>query len=169
MSSQETLDGPRQQYKRLEHSTLAQIVSQMVEKLSVDHLLAYGGLTEDFWMGFSPQRNVGIQAYRPQIEGKHSMALPSQLVVCVDYLEHTGVLGVEDALNDLQRVTLGSIFVHIKVMEFPDDVQGARAVDRPAIWWLREFAKRFDIQTYQRLPGGLYIIAYPLPKQEIIH
>lgn len=160
-------DGP--QYRRLEHSILASIVGQMVDKLSVSRMLSYGEMSEEFWLGFAPQREVAIQSYRPQIEGPRSMASPSDLVVCVDHLEHTGQLGVADSLDDLKRVTLGCLFAHVKLMEFPGDLQDLRTVDRPATWWLTEFVRRFDLQTFQRLPGGLYVIAYPLPTREVIH
>jgi hypothetical protein len=41
------------------------------------------------------------------------------------------------------------------------EVDTLRAIDQPVQWWLAEFLKRFSLQTYQRIPGGFYVIVYP--------
>lgn len=78
------------------------------------------------------------------------------------------MLKVQDALDDLKRVTLKAGFFYLNVLEFPDDVVTGNTVPRPVNWWLNEFLKRFDVHTFQRLPGGFYVIVYPMTEQ-VIH
>ena len=154
--------------KRLDHSVLASIASQVVERVEADDVLSYGGWSTEFIKSFRPQRRLTIQSYRPAIEGSRSIAVPSDVVVSIDHLNNAGMLKVQDALDDLKRVTLKAGFFYLNVLEFPDDVVTGNTVPRPVNWWLNEFLKRFDVHTFQRLPGGFYVIVYPMTEQ-VIH
>lgn len=154
--------------KRLEHSVLANIAASIVEKLEADDVLSYGGWSDEFIRSFRPHRKLTIQSFRPQVEAKSSIALPSDVVVSVDYLNNAGMLKIQDALNDLQRVTLKAGFFYVNIPEFPDDVVTGNTIPRPVNWWLKEFMRRFEIQTFQRLPGGFYVIVFPQVK-EVMH
>jgi len=135
---------------------LAPVVAQMVDKLGVENLLCWGGAPEEFWMTFTPSHSVRVEAYRQWLIGEEGPT-PSEMVICVDHLQSVGMMKIYDTLDDLKRVTLGVGFFHVTT---DNDVEFPLKVDKPHIWWLNEFARRFDVQTFQRVPGGFYVIVY---------
>ena len=156
------------QSKRPEPGLFARIATQVVERLEADEVLAYGGWPHGFIQAFRPQRRFALQAFRPQIEGKNAMAVPADVVISVDYLNEVGMLQIKNTLDDLQRVTVKAGFFYVSVPEFADDIVTAKTIHRPINWWLSEFMVRFDVHTFQRTPGGFYVIVYPMVK-EVIH
>lgn len=153
---------------RLENSRLAQLASQIVERLNAQEVLAYGGWPQDFIGHFRPSLKLTIQSYRPQVEGARSIAIPSDVVVSIDHLSRVGVLKVHDVMDDLKRVTVKAGFFYVTIPEFADDVVTDGTVPRSSNWWLGEFMKRFEVHTFQRLPGGFYVIVYPIV-DEVMH
>lgn len=156
------------QSKRLDAGVFARIAAQMIDRLGADDVMAYGGWPKEFIRDFRPSRNLTIQSFRPQIETSKARALPADVVISIDYLSRVGMLGVTDALDDLKRVTVKAGFFYVTIPEFADDLMTAGTVVKPLNWWLQEFAKRFDLHTFQRVPGGFYVIVYPLV-EEVIH
>lgn len=160
--------GDTSSQKRLDLGVLSPLASQIVEKMDAQDVLAYGGWPPSFIKGFRPHRKLTIQSYKPQVEGANSIALPADVVVSVDYLSEVGMLGIHDRLDDLKRTTLKAGFIYVSVPEFPDDIVTNKTINKPINWWISEFSKRFDLQTFQRLPGGFYVIVYPMIEQ-VLH
>lgn len=161
------LEGTGKQ-KRLDVSVLSGLASQIVERIDADDVLAYGGWPQEFINGFRPQKRLTIQSYKPQVEGAKARAIPSDVVVSVGYLGEVGMLGIHDALDDLKRTTLKAGFIYVTIPEFPDDIVTNKTIQKPVNWWLGEFMKRFDVHTFQRLPGGFYVLVYPSIEQ-VLH
>jgi hypothetical protein len=135
---------------------LAPVVAQIAERMGMEEMLSYG-VPREFWETFNPPQSMQIEAYSDSIVGAER-ASPCALVVCVDYLHQVGMLRIADVLDDLKRVTRGIGFFQVTTEH---DVEGIRTIHQPLLWWLAEFGKRFNLQTYQRIPGGFYVIVYP--------
>ena len=135
---------------------LAAIVAQIVERMGAPEMLSYG-VPREFWDDFKPSQSMEIESYTDSLIGGER-ASPAAFVVCVDYLHSVGMLRIADVLDDLKRVTRGIGFFQVTTEHAID---GLRTIDQPALWWLTEFTRRFNLQTYQRIPGGFYVIVYP--------
>ena len=132
---------------------LSPIVGQIVDKSNAEHMLCYG---EFNWKTFRSNHKLSIESFKDSIIGGEK-ASPSDLVVSVDYLNTVGALRIHDVLDDLRRVTRRIGFFHVKT---DYEIEDLRAVDRPHSWWIAEFMKRFELQTFQRIPYGFYVIVY---------
>ena len=154
--------------QRLDAGVFARIASQMIDRLGADDVMSYGGWPTEFIRDFRPSRNLTIQSFRPQIESSTARAMPSDVVISIDYLSRVGMLNIVDTLDDLRRVTVRAGLFYVTIPEFADDVMTAGAVVKPLNWWIGEFAKRFDVHTFQRVPGGFYVIVYP-QAEEVLH
>lgn len=139
--------------KRLD---LAPIVAQIAERMGMGEMLSYG-VPPDFWATFCPPQSMQIEAYKDSLIGSDP-ASPCGLVVCVDYLHSVGMLRIGAVLDDLKRVTRGIGFFQVTT---DHDIDGLRTIHQPLQWWIAEFVKRFNLQTFQRIPGGFYVIVYP--------
>lgn len=135
---------------------LAPIVAQIVEKMGMEEMLSYG-VPREFWDTFRPSQSMQIESYTDSLIGSDP-ASPCGLVVCVDYLHQVGMLRIAGVLDDLKRVTKGIGFFQVATEH---EVEGIRTIHQPLLWWIGEFVKRFNLQTYQRIPGGFYVIVYP--------
>ena len=135
---------------------IAPIVAQIADKIQAKEMLFYNGPRE-FFEDFHPSHSMEIEAYTDSIIGA-ARALPCELVVCVNYLHQVGMLRIHDVLDELKRVTQGVGFFHI---ETDHEIEDANSIDQPVEWWIAEFVRRFALQTFQRVPGGFYVIVYP--------
>lgn len=139
--------------KRLD---LAPIVAQIVDRMNPGEMLCYGGPdgVSPFWLNFSSQYTVSIETYTDSIIGA-ARPQPSTLVVCADYLHSVGMLRIHEVLDELCTLTRGIGFFHVRTQH---ELEELRTIDKPILWWLTEFTKRFELQTFQRLPDGFYVI-----------
>jgi hypothetical protein len=133
---------------------LAPIVGQIVDKRQVSQMLCYGDFSK-FWGTFRASHRVEIESFNESIIGC-DRPFPSELVVSLNYLNTVGFLRIKDVLDELRRLTMGIGFFHVSQDEMdPKDTR------QPVEWWLAEFVRRFSLQTFQRIPGGFYVIVYP--------
>ena len=135
----------------------AQIIAQMIETLEPLHVLDYGcgpdlalpralakaGLTRAF----------KFQFYDPDVAKYASTPVPADVVVCLDLLNTGDDEAAEDTLDDLEALVDGVGFFAFET--------------RSPEWWLPRIIAKFDLQTYQRVPGGSYAIVYGKPRSVI--
>jgi hypothetical protein len=135
---------------------LAPVVAQIIDKMNLAEMLYYGR-GEDFWETFRPSHPLTIEAFSETLVGGERPG-PSSFVVSVDYLHSVGMLRISDILDELKRITRGIGFFHVRTHS---EVEELRTIDKPISWWLQEFVKRFDLQTFQKVPEGFYVIVFP--------
>lgn len=125
---------------------LTPVVGQIVDKMKVDEMLCYGPIS---WETFKASRPLDIECFTESVIGCERPQ-PSQLVVSLDYLHTVSMLRIKDVLDELKRLVEYIGFFHISY-----------EAHHSVSWWLKEFDSRFDLQTFQRVPGGFYVIVYP--------
>jgi len=145
----------------------APLVSQMIDKLGVDHLLDYGcGSRLTLLKHIKALRRFQYQAYDPAVASIAGAPVPAQMVACIDVLEHIEPDLLDNVLDDLVRLTEGAGFfsVHCGPAEkvLPDG-RNAHLIQQPPEWWLPKITTRFDLQTFQRTDDGFYVIVYSRP------
>lgn len=148
----------------------APLVTQIVNKLGITDILDYAAGKGRLMHAIKPDHQVKVQCYDPGVPKWADTPTPSQMVCCIDALEHIEPECLDDVLDDLKRVTeqVGFFTVHTgPAVKILSDGRNAHLIQKDPEWWLPKFTQRFDLQTFQRLTNGFYVIVYARPKIEI--
>lgn len=131
----------------------APIISQIIQKMEVTHLLDYGcGSETNLAKHLKVPHKVTYQAYDPAVPRFSKPPLPAQLVACIDVLEHIEPDYLKSVLNDLCRVTEAILFASIDTgpaLKVLPDGRNAHLIQRPMSWWLPKLWQRWELQTVQ--------------------
>lgn len=129
------------------------MVSDIVDKLEIDHLLDYGcGSNKSLTDTLAPKRNFVYQAYDPCVPDYAGDPDPADMVVCVDVLEHIEPLLLDSVLDHITELAESIVFLSIntgpagKVL---DDGRNAHLIQQPMTFWLPKLWERFDMQKAQ--------------------
>jgi hypothetical protein len=147
----------------------APLVSQIINRLGVTELLDYGAGKGRLMKSIKSDHALKVQCYDPGVPAWADAPIPMQMCCCIDVLEHIEPEHLEAVLDDLKRVTgaVGFFTVHtgpaVKVLS---DGRNAHLIQQPPEWWLPKFMGRFELQTFQVVPNGFYVICYA--KQSLI-
>ncbi len=104
---------------------------------------------------------VVVHHYDPAIPKWSAVPEPCEFVACIDVLEHVEPALLDNVLDDLRRVTakIGMFTVHTgpaaKVLA---DGRNAHLIQQPPAWWLPKFLERFELEAYNRVPNGFWVI-----------
>lgn len=147
------------------------LVTQIVEKLEITHLLDYGaGHNMSLLRTFKPKHKVTYQAYDAGVPEMASPPIPAQMVCCIDVLEHIEPEFLDNVLDNLSSLTevIAFLTIHtgpaVKVLS---DGRNAHLIQQPMEWWLPKLWSRWDLHTVQRdRDNGFYVIAYAKPRLE---
>jgi hypothetical protein len=174
-------DDYRAQQKHLhettEYGTMAQhygpLVSQILEKLEVSHLLDYGcGKRMGLLKNLKPKGKLTYQGYDPGagVEELATAPVPAEMVCCIDVIEHVEPEYLENVLDHLAELTEVVAFITVHTgpaMKTLDDGRNAHLTQQPIEWWLPKLWSRFDIQTMQKVGDhSYYTILYAKPRIE---
>jgi hypothetical protein len=92
------------------------------------------------------------------------------MVACIDVLEHIEPDLIDNVLDDLQRLTqeIGFYSISTEPAEktLPDG-RNAHLILQSPHWWLNKIMDRFELQTFQVIEGGCFVIVRP--KNVLIH
>ena len=141
----------------------APLVAEVIRQHEVRELLDYGAgkgrLGEELeWLVPWP---LQIRHYEPAVAAWSARPGPCGFVACIDVLEHIEPELLPNVLDDLARVTgeLAIFTVHtgpaVKVLP---DGRNAHLIQRPARWWLPKFLDRFELEAYNRMPMGFWVV-----------
>ena len=141
----------------------APLVAEVIERTGATELLDYGAGKGRLGMTLEKllKRPVRIQHYDPAIPAWAAPAQPSELVACIDVLEHIEPTLLENVLDDLRRVTVGvGVFtVHTgAAVKFLPDGRNAHLIQQPPDWWLPRLLRRFDLVNFSRMQYGFWVI-----------
>jgi hypothetical protein len=134
-------------------------VSRLVEQTGAKTLLDYGcgsmrNLTKVL------DCDVDYLGYDPAVP-EFSAKVPSDLVVCIDVLEHIEPELLENVLDDLQSLTKGWAFMTVHTgpaRKTLSDGRNAHLIQEPPAWWLPKFFSRWDVRQFQAMPQGFWVL-----------
>lgn len=147
----------------------APLVNQIINRLGVKELLDYGAGKGRLMKSLKVGHQLKVQCYDPGVPDWAEPPVPMQMCACIDVLEHIEPEYLDAVLDDLKRVTgvVGFFTVHtgpaVKVLS---DGRNAHLIQQPPEWWLPKFMARFELQTFQVMPSGFYVICYAKPHIE---
>lgn len=134
-------------------------ISALVEKTGAKTLLDYGcGSMQNLKTVLDC--DVMYLGYDPAVP-EFSAKFPSDLVVCIDVLEHIEPELLENVLDDLQSLTKGWAFMTVHTgpaRKTLSDGRNAHLIQQPPEWWLPKFFSRWDVRVFQAMPQGFSIL-----------
>lgn len=142
----------------------APFVSKIINQLQVTELLDYGAGKGNLAKHLKVDHDLEVNHYDPARPQWADTPDSSQMVTCIDVLEHIEPELLDNVLNDLKRCTefYGFFTVHtgpaVKVL---DDGRNAHLTQESAAWWLPKFLERWELITYQIQPNGFYVLVRP--------
>jgi hypothetical protein len=133
-----------------------QMISQIVDKLEIDHLLDYGcGSNLSLTKTLRPERNLKYQGYDIGVPEYSGDPVPAEHIE-PEYLDN-----VLDHLEDLTEVVLFASVHMGPAGKTLSDGRNAHLTQEPIEWWLPKFMERFAIQTVQVVsPVEFFVIAH---------
>ena len=146
----------------------APIVARVMNQYAVTQLLDYGAGKGRLGRTLMDQRMVDhrflIQHYEPAMPEWAEEPEPSQMVACIDVLEHIEPDLIDNVLDDLRRCTLEIGLFSIATepaMKTLDDGRNAHLIIKPAAWWLPKLMARFDLHVFQKSNDGFFVLVTP--------
>lgn len=144
----------------------APLVTEIVNKLEVTHLLDYGcGKQMNLLKHIRPKQKVTYQAYDPGVPDLAGAPTPAQMVACIDVLEHIEPEFLDNVLDHLASLTEAVCFMTVHTgpaNKFLPDGRNAHINQQPMGWWLPKLMVRFEIQTVQMIHAhSFYVIGHP--------
>ncbi len=140
----------------------APMVSQIIERMEVDHLLDYGcGGQTNLAKHLKVNRKLLYQAYDPGVPRFARPPLPAQMVACIDVLEHIEPEYLQTVLDELQRLAEAIVFLTVTTCaakKVLSDGRNAHLTQQPLSWWLPQFWSRWDIQTVQTISAESFFV-----------
>jgi hypothetical protein len=164
-------------HETTEYGTMAQhygpLVSQIVEKLEITHLLDYGcGKRMGLLKTLKTKQKMTYQGYDPGagVPELATAPIPAQMVCCIDVLEHIEPEFLDNVLDHLAKLTEVVVFLSVHTgpatKTLPDG-RNAHLTQEPIEWWLPKLCSRWDIQTMQKVGDhNYYGIFYAKPRIE---
>ena len=128
------------------------MIGKLIDSMEIDQLLDYGcGRYHALTNTLHPNRDFTYQAYDPEVPEFSSEPVPSEMVVCLDFLSTLNQWEVDGVLDDLERLTQHVLFCTIET------------VKQPFVWWAPRLFERFDTQRIQVISDQKFcFIAYAL-------
>jgi 2-polyprenyl-3-methyl-5-hydroxy-6-metoxy-1,4-benzoquinol methylase len=90
---------------------------------------------------------------------------PAEMVACVDVLEHIEPDKLENVLDDLRRCVKRVGFFSVSTVaaeKILSDGRNAHLIIEPPSWWLPKIQSRWDLQFFQRVEDGFFVIVTAL-------
>jgi hypothetical protein len=149
----------------------APLVTQIVNKLEITHLLDYGaGHNMNLGKHIKPGHKLKYQAYDPAVPELAGDPIPAQMVACIDVLEHIEPDLLDNVLDHIASLTeaVALLTVHCgPATKVLPDGRNAHIIQEPPSWWLPKLSERFEIQTFQMTHAkAFYIIGHPKTRLE---
>lgn len=150
---------------------VAPLVTQIIDRLEVTHLLDYGcGSKMNLMKHIKPKTKLTYQAYDPGVPELSSAPVPAQMVACIDVLEHVEPEFLDNVLDHLLSLTEAVCFLTVHTgpagKTLPDG-RNAHINQQPMEWWLPKLTQRWELQTVQAMNAvSFYVIGFPKTRIE---
>ena len=136
----------------------ASVVMQICSKVKTASILDYGA-GQQMLAAALPALNV--QSYDPAVPEISEPPDPADLVVCTDVLEHIEPGCLNNVLEDLQRLTIKTVFLVIATrpaLKTLPDGRNAHLIVQDAQWWLTRLLRLWTVMSVQNVTGRLTFI-----------
>jgi hypothetical protein len=143
----------------------APMVAKFINQYGISDLLDYGAgklnLIKTISKDKLVDRKFSYCPYEPSNPQYADKPEPTEMVACLDVLEHIEPECIDDVLDDLKRVTecIGLFTVScVPAAKVLPDGRNAHLIQEPAEWWLPKIMSRFELQSFQRTKTGFFVL-----------
>ena len=144
-------------------------VCKVIDSHNVRKVLDYGAGSKLTLIRAISERRLAKAAfdyvpYEPAVEQYAKAPEPTEMVVCIDVLEHIEPECLDAVLDDLKRLTerVGFFTVHCgPAGKILPDGRNAHLIQEPPEWWLPKITDRFALQSFQRSDQGFVVLVSP--------
>lgn len=144
---------PRRDFR----AQLAPLASQICDKAKVTIFLDYLCGKNPIMSRLQVQHMMKVQCYDPGVERFKDTPLGAQMVFCALPEEDLSDIEVDDLISELEMLTGAVCLLAVGESE------------RLPEWWICRAMPKFEIQTFQRVEGGFYMILYPNAAQVLVN
>ena len=145
--------------------SFAPIVAQVIRNFNVRSVSDYGAGKKNLLEGLN-KAGVTLENYRPYdpVFPEYGPPKESDLVCCIDVLEHIEPHCLDAVLKELSSITVGLGFfsVHMgpagKVLS---DGRNAHLIQQPSSWWLPKICQYFNVLqlvSHNMMGNGFWVI-----------
>jgi len=141
----------------------APIVADYIQSHAIRELLDYGAGKGRLGQELRKRIHapLAIHHYEPSSAQWSGAPAPSELVACIDVLEHIEPELLDNVLDDLKRVTrrygIFTIATGAARKVLPDG-RNAHLIQQPPAWWLPKLMDRFELVRFNRFPRGFLVV-----------
>jgi hypothetical protein len=142
----------------------APIVSKVCNQYGVQELLDYGAGKANLMKHLTVEHSMKIQLYDPAVPKWSDRPEPSEMVACIDVLEHIEPQKLDNVLDDLKRCVkrIGLFTVStVEAKKFLPDGRNAHLIVEPSSWWLPKILERWDLHVFQKSADGFLVLVMP--------
>ena len=139
----------------------APMVTAFINKVGITEMLDYGAGKGRLAKSITPNHEVEVKHYDPARPEWAKTPDSSQLVCCLDVLEHIEPEHLDAVLDDLERCVefFGFFSVHTgAAVKTLSDGRNAHLIQAPSSWWMPQIMKRFNLITFQLTENGFFVI-----------
>lgn len=139
----------------------APVVSNIINESGVTDVLDYGAGKGNLAKNLKVNHKVAVHHYDPGRPDWAEDPDSSQMVTCIDVLEHIEPALLDNVLDHLASKVelLGFFTVHTgPAAKTLSDGRNAHLIQEPASWWLPKFMERLELIQFQSKPNGFIIV-----------
>ena len=146
-------------------TSYAPLISQIIKSHNLTSLSDYGAGKCRLFKALKQQGHSDLQyfPYDP-VFPEYGPPTPSDLVCCIDVLEHIEPIHLDGVLDELQSITQRFAFLTIHTgpaVKVLQDGRNAHIIQAPSSWWLPLLSKRFEVHTLKSNKAGFWVLAEP--------
>lgn len=130
-------------------SKLVPLASQICDRAKVTIFLDYLCGKRPVMTDLTVSHMMKVQCYDPKVERFKDAPLAAQMVFCALEKDELSEAEVDDMIAELELLTGAVCLLAIG--------ESGRLPE----WWIYKAIVKFELQTFQRVDGGFYMILYP--------
>lgn len=141
----------------------APAVSSIINQMGITQVLDYGCGKGRLAQNLQLDHQASVAHYDPGVPHFAERPKPTEMVCCIDVLEHVEPELLENVLDDLALLTLevGFFTVHTgPAAKHLSDGRNAHLIQEDYRWWLPKFWDRFNVHAMAHTAGGFYVVCY---------
>jgi hypothetical protein len=148
--------------------SFAPIVAEIINKANIKSLSDYGAGKKNLLLGLNNNgiKDIEYFPYDPAFP-EYGGPVASQLVCCIDVLEHIEPELIDNVIQDLAGIVtnLGYFSIHMgPAKKILADGRNAHLIQKPCSWWLAKIVKHFEIvqlMSHRIMGNGIWMIVSP--------
>lgn len=130
------------------------IIHEIMNKIDVKSICDYGAGKKGLKVNLDSIGYTGEYYPYDPVYPEYGEPVPSDLLCCIDVLEHVEIDYLDNVLDDLKSliVKLGILCISTRpAKKFLSDGRNAHIIQAPISWWMLKICERFDLEAFNKI------------------